>query len=543
MKKLLLGMIAVIIFFSLPLIAITADEYFEFASSKYLQEDIEGALKDLSKALEINPKHVGALELKALIDEEGLMSVEEEKAVKPVTDKTILSTTSAQPVLSPTPPAPPLFVPVRREIIVTEGRTMREKLSEAHQYFLRAEEYFEAGDYVWAEKHFLRVLTLLPGHEGSKKYLEEIKLKLVSLTPEVAAEEKLGFGAFVSRFVERYGVRLIMLSVLMTIVLLLVFILAVRFCYGWWRARHTYCAECRTRNPNEAEFCRKCGFRLKAPKLTEDQKEWFSKFGWSKNPFTLSIIADVYTGHQAEISMIIEKLNILSGHILVIGGLGTGKTTLLQWLEKNLKDKFETIYILRPPVRPDELIDLISATIAKKTNQTRKYSVYEFQELCKKYKRNILLLLDEAHEFKEEFEQFLRTLGDLPNIYLLMAGLPQAREKLKRDLPALFDRIVESILLGSLTQEETKELILKRIVNAGGKGLGPFSASAVDKIYDLSYGIPRGILKICDWVVTQAMRANKTYIDDKDINAYSEEVEAAKLQDFKNIKKEKTSHG
>ncbi|MFH1684060.1 MAG: hypothetical protein ABIA67_04175, partial [Candidatus Margulisiibacteriota bacterium] len=157
--------------------------------------------------------------------------------------------------------------------------------------------------------------------------------------------------------------------------------------------------------------------------------------------------------------------------------------------------------------------------------------------------RNILLLLDEAHEFKEEFEQFLRTLGDLPNIYLVMAGLPQAREKLKRDLPALFDRIVESILLGSLTQEETKELILKRIVNAGGKGLGPFSASAVDKIYDLSYGIPRGILKICDWVVTQAMRANKTYIDDKDINAYSEEVEAAKLQDFKNIKKEKTSHG
>ncbi|MBU1026940.1 MAG: AAA family ATPase, partial [Candidatus Margulisbacteria bacterium] len=252
---------------------------------------------------------------------------------------------------------------------------------------------------------------------------------------------------------------------------------------------------------------------------------------------------DVYTGHQTEISIIIEKLNILSGHILVIGGLGTGKTTLLQWLEKNLKDKFETIYILRPPVRPDELIDLISATIAKKTNQTRKYSVYEFQELCKKYKRNILLLLDEAHEFKEEFEQFLRTLGDLPNIYLLMAGLPQAREKLKRDLPALFDRIVESILLGSLTQEETKELILKRIVNAGGKGLGPFSASAVDKIYDLSYGIPRGILKICDWVVTQAMRANKTYIDDKDINAYSEEVEAAKLQDFKNIKKEKTSHG
>jgi type II secretory pathway predicted ATPase ExeA len=242
----------------------------------------------------------------------------------------------------------------------------------------------------------------------------------------------------------------------------------------------------------------------------------------------LTIIPDTFTGHKYEISTIMEKLNTLSGHILVIGGLGTGKSALLQWLEKYLKDKFETIYLIRPPARPDELIDLVSATITCKTNSTKKYTIYDFQTICKNYNRNILLLLDEAHEFKEEFEQFLRTLGDLPNVFLIMAGLPQAREKLKRDLPGLFDRVVETIFIGSLTLEETKELVNKRIANAGGKGLGPFAPLAIEKIFDLSFGIPRGILKICDWAITQAVHANKFYIDVDDIAAYGKQIEIGK---------------
>jgi len=307
----------------------------------------------------------------------------------------------------------------------------------------------------------------------------------------------------------------------------LLFFLA-RLLYSWWRAKFTYCNECGMRNSNDAEFCKKCGNRLKFTDLTEEQKTWFGRYSWAKNPFTLNIIPDAFAGHQAEIAMIIEKLNTLSGHILVIGGLGTGKTILLQWLERNLKNKFETIYIMRPASRPDEFIDLVSATLARKTNHTHKYTIYDFQELCKKYKRNVLLLIDEAHEFNEEFEQFLRTLGDLPNIFLIMGGLPQVREKLKRDLPALFDRIIESILLGALTFDETKELIQKRITNAGGGGLGPFSGSAIKKIFDLSFGIPRGMLKICDWAVTQSVRAKKTNIDIADIETYSIEVKHEK---------------
>ncbi|MEA3493747.1 MAG: AAA family ATPase [Candidatus Margulisiibacteriota bacterium] len=532
MKKLLTAILLIFCIISLPAAAITADEYFEFASGKYFKGDIKGAVKDVDHALLIDPSHIGALELKALIEEERLGSIEGKTGTTITTAAaTSLMTTTTLVAATTTSTSPPATIkrfPLRGQLSADRER---QKIREAHDMFLRGERYYGDGKLLIARDYFLRVDKLLSGHANANMYLDEINAKLLKAEISDRQLKKLTSRIAIDEFTKRYELRFMWLDGLLLLILFALVGLAVRVVIMWWKTNHIYCPECRARNALDAEFCGKCGVRLKVPDLNDEQKGWFGKFGWTKNPFTLNIIPDIFTGHQVEISIIVEKLNTLSGHILVIGGLGTGKTTLLQWLEKNLQNKFETIYILRPPAKPDELINLVSSTISKRTTSTRAYTIYEFQDLCKKYKRNILLLIDEAHEFKEEFEQFLRTLGDLPNIFLVMAGLPQAREKLKRDLPALFDRIVESLLLGSLNLEETKELIQKRINNAGGKGLGPFTAGAIDKIYDLSYGIPRGILKVCDWVITQAVRSNKTYIDDRDIQAYSEEIKIAKLKD------------
>ena len=521
-----------LLIFSFSALALTADEYYNRATKKYIMEDLEGAKIDLERVLEVDPGHDKAQELLDVVTKEmrnaGI-------APLPVTE----------PSLAPGFPRMTTTTfpgPIRRELRPilpdeAERAKFRAKIREAHQIFLWGEEYLREAKYLKAQEKFREVLELLPGHVGASKYLEEIASRLKGLPPGALVEAKEP--TLVEKYLEGIGIGALLINALLTIFILIFIVLVARIGMRWWRAGHTYCPECGARNSKEAEFCKKCGARLIYPELTEEQREWFAKFGWSKNPFTLNIIPETFAGHQAEISIIVEKLNTSSGHILIVGGLGTGKTTLLQWLEKNLTHKFETIYVLRPPSRPDELIDLVSATIGKKTTSTRKYTIYEFQELCKKYKRNILLLLDEAHEFNEEFEQFLRTLGDLPNIFLVMAGLPQAREKLKHDMPALFDRLVESILLGSLDLEETKELIKKRISNAGGKRLGPFTTGAIEKVYNLSYGIPRGILKICDWVLTQAVRANKTYIDVQDIAEYSEEIEEARAKEFEKIKEEK----
>jgi len=497
---------------ALPVLALTPDEYYERATNKYLLGDFGGAASDLEEVIRIDPSYQKAIDLQKEV-------TKELGKAQPAIETT--STTVVAPPQVIQPPQPVYQPPAKKFV-------SRAIIDDAHQAFIEGQRYYDSGDFLEARKYFLRIMELLPGHVGAIDYLKKIKIgaaisTLKTITTEIMAKEKAAVPE------KKYAIIFVLLAILLASILLLMLFFLVRLAYHWWRSIHVYCNECGTRNSKDGEFCKKCGNRLKFTEITREEKEWFSKFNWVKNPFTLNIIPETFAGHQAEISVIVEKINKLSGHVLILGGLGTGKTTLLQWLEKNLKDKFETIYVMRPASRPDELVDLILATITKKTTHTHKYTMYEFQELCKKYKRNILLLLDEAHEFNEEFEQFLRTLGDLPNIYLVMAGLPQTREKLKRDLPGLFDRIVESVLLGALSFDETRELIQKRITNAGGTGLGPFTIPAIKRIFDFSYGIPRGILKICDWAISKAVATKKLYVEVQDIDAYTIEIKSAKI--------------
>jgi len=526
-----------VLLFGLAVYAQTADELYNRAVNKYFLGQNDEAISLLDQALEVDPSNVQARSLRNEI------YGEMRKAAPPAAPSTTLSPAPVEeaPVSVPaverpvTRIAPPRVRPTAPVRVVKKPAVGRVATTAAHEFFVQGEKSYTAGDYLKAKYYFASVLEIYPGHQESLKYLGKIELLTAApATPEAkVTAEAAEPAAPVATVPPAPGVfdwlNTILLLVFLPFIAIMSLIIVARMVYHWWRASHVYCNECGKRNSLSSEFCSKCGNRLKFTELTSLEKSWFQQFGWVKNPFSLNIIPDTFAGHQQDISIIMEKLNKLSGHILIIGGMGTGKSTLLQWLEKNLKLGFETIYVMRPASRPEELIDLVAATLTKRTTHTHKYSVYEFQELCKKYRKNILLLLDEAHEFNESFEQFLRTLGDLPNVYLVMAGLPQAREKLKRDLPALFDRIVESIFLQALSFDETKELIQKRIANAKGSGLGPFSVPAIKKIYDLSYGIPRGILKICDWVVSKAVASKKPVIEVADIEAYREEIKSARL--------------
>lgn len=316
--------------------------------------------------------------------------------------------------------------------------------------------------------------------------------------------------------------RTIPLVIISALSMLFLVIVAQLF-YRWWQLRYVFCSECKTRNSQNNELCVKCRARLKSPSLTEEQKRWFKAFGWTKNPFILNTIPDTHIGRQAEILLIIEKINTLSGHILIIGGIGIGKTILLHWLEKHLKDKYETIYVLRPPKYPDELINSVSLAVTKKTFRGSKrisHDIDKFYELCKKSQKKTLILLDEVQELQKELIQFLSVLVELPNVFLIMAGQSQAREMIKHDMPAFFDHIVETVFLGALTRNETEELVMKRIIDAGGKKTGPFTPQAIEEIHSLGYGVPLRILKICDWAVANAVRSNKLTIDCPDIKAY-----------------------
>ena len=271
--------------------------------------------------------------------------------------------------------------------------------------------------------------------------------------------------------------------------------------------RKQVCPDCKLRNPEEAEFCQACGTRLKVwSEVTTGQKKWFAKFGWRSNPFALTVIPSLFTGYSAQVKSIMEKLGTRSGHILVYGDKGVGKTTLLRWLADNLNRENHAIYVARPPINFDDLIRLVVSAL--RGSSRKKYSLYEVEELVKKAKKPVVLLIDEAHEVTPEIEQQMRSVGDIQGVNLVLAGLPETREKIKRDSPPLFDRIILESYIEHLSLEETRDLIKKRIESVGGQEIKPFTNEAIENIFKMSKGRPRMILKVCDWVMTDAIRNN-----------------------------------
>jgi type II secretory pathway predicted ATPase ExeA/ribosomal protein L40E len=277
------------------------------------------------------------------------------------------------------------------------------------------------------------------------------------------------------------------------------------------------CKNCMTENKTDAEFCTKCGKNLseeRDPEAFRKRREWFRRQGWIKNPFTLTVIPALFTGLKKEVDEVMKTLSMQSGHVLILGEAGSGKTTTLKWLELNLPSDYNPIYIFRPPERFDEIIDLIVGYSGD--SDRRKYTMYNLDKVIQRMNKKFIILLDEAHEFKPELSQPLKTLGDIEGVTLVMAALPEAEDYFKNNARPLYNRIVSKIKLRPLTKGEMEEMVMKRIQNCGGTGIRPFTQKALERMYDITMGHPRKVLKVCDHLVKDAIEKNVDKIDADD---------------------------
>ena len=452
-------------------LGMTADDLYSRATQKYLTGDLEGAESDLVRVLDLEPKHDKALEL--------LRVVRKEMGKTP--------TPKPAPVVEPKPKPAPKLKPIQILPPVPEIKPIPKAIMP------KIEKQTKVG----------------PQELPPPRFTPQA-IPVITEKAEGELEKKLEFWRMVSGGLGS-----------------LLFLMIIYLNYRYFRTFHSLqiCIECKSANPGKAEFCMICGARLKPwGGVTSSQKKWYSKFGWRRNPFTLDIFPELFTGYGAQVDVIFEKIYQRSGHILVLGNKGVGKTILLKWLTETLKKKFMTVYLPRPAAEFDDLLEFVASNLKIKKRRGRKLTIYDLEAKASKEKKGILLFLDEAHEFSVEFERNLRSMGDLNGVNLILAGLLEARDKIKHDSPPFYDRIVQEIVLEHLTLGESRELMKKRIESVGGKDLRPFTEAAVEKIFKMSMGIPRMLLKVCDWVITDAIHNNLDVIGESPSGSYEAEL-------------------
>ncbi len=259
-------------------------------------------------------------------------------------------------------------------------------------------------------------------------------------------------------------------------------------------------------------------------------QEKLKKWNWLSNPFILKIDPKLFTGYEEQVNAVLNHIN--NGHkiALLTGNTGSGKTSMLKWLEFNIREN--VLYVSKPPENPEIFVDIVTDVFPLSFWDKifgRKPNLHTLPKYINKRLNGnqLVFLLDEAHETNKEVLEWLRVLIDqIDKVSLVIAGLPSLEQTLKDKLETLDQRITTRISLISLDKDDTQDLIRKRIEAVGGSGIVPFTEQAVDKIYDKTGGFPREVLKQCDKLIN---KVDKDVIDAADVQAMRE-VELPKVR-------------
>ncbi len=236
-----------------------------------------------------------------------------------------------------------------------------------------------------------------------------------------------------------------------------------------------------------------------------------SHFGFREAPFSVTPDSRLfYTNplYQEAFATLLYGIKAKKGFIVITGEVGTGKTTLLRKLMRNLEATVHPVYIFNTRLSFPGLLQLILDDLglaSKKTNTLKmiqELNQYLIAQLKKGH--TVCLLIDEAQNLSDDTLEGIRLLSNLETdreklLQIVLTGQPEFETKLDQPkLRQLKQRVALRCRLGHLNDREVGPFIDYRLRAAGYEGGELFSPEAVQQIAFYSKGIPRLINVICD---------------------------------------------
>lgn len=276
---------------------------------------------------------------------------------------------------------------------------------------------------------------------------------------------------------------------------------------------------------------------------------YFTVLGLNREPFSTSPDPEFFyesSEHHAALVKVMIEIRLRRGLSLLVGDVGTGKTTLSRKFSLMLKEREGIIFhlMLDPACETEELfleslIRTFKIEIRESSCARKGYpNILDFKEAIKKYlftkgveeNRVVVLLIDEAQKLNKLSLEILRGLLNYETnehklLQLLLIGQMELLPTI-REIRNLWDRISLKYVLNPLDARETKNLIEFRLRKAGhhfsppfgllSLPLGPrfFTDEALKEIYNYTQGYPRRISMVCHDALKRLMMDNKSVVDE-----------------------------
>jgi type II secretory pathway predicted ATPase ExeA len=238
--------------------------------------------------------------------------------------------------------------------------------------------------------------------------------------------------------------------------------------------------------------------------------------------------------HARVLDGVVQAVRDRAGLVLVLGGIGRGKTMICRMIQKQYHDEFIMGYVGNPFLSPQELgAEILREFGCMGQNDAPRDQVGLLGECLRSIcgPGNIaVLFIDEAHLLSPDVLDYLLILTNVQQdgrhlLQIVLSGQPEFQETLL--LPrfsSLNQRLGHRFELTELSLADTERYIRHRLDLAGAGGREFFTPRAVRRIWRVGRGTPRLMNQVCEHALRRAVRNGKMPVRAGDVRALTKDT-------------------
>jgi type II secretory pathway predicted ATPase ExeA len=259
---------------------------------------------------------------------------------------------------------------------------------------------------------------------------------------------------------------------------------------------------------------------------------YFRVLGLEREPFSTSPDPAFFyqsEQHRAILANLLIEFRLHRGLSVVLGDVGTGKTTLGRKLVQMLKERERFVFhLVLDPTYPSE--DLFFTALVRTLGiavPSAAPTLVDYREVLERYLfqqgiqagQTVVLIIDEAHKLNALSLEALRILlnyetNEVKLLQLVLLGQMELLP-LITGMPNLMDRVSMKAALEPLDLAETKEMIRFRLREAGYQSRLPlFTDDAIEAIHEYAEGYPRRVAMLCHQALRALVMGKGRMVDD-----------------------------